>query len=274
MTFLRTTAFVVLAFAMSGGAGATFAASDDSVAATVDGHKILLSDVRNARGLLPPQLQAQPLEVVYPLLLDSLVNTHIAAQKAKKLGLHEDPDYQQRMARIGEQILERILLTRHIETLVNEDTLTQRYDELVVQSKDQHEVHARHILVKAEDVANAVIEKLDDGDDFADLAKEFSIGPSADSGGDLGWFGPGRMVPEFDAAAMALEKGAYTKKPVRTQFGWHIITVEDTRPVEVPPFEQVRPTLVNELSAELGQKLMEQLRQDTKVDKVEFKDLK
>jgi len=246
----------------------------DPVAATVNGHAIHLSEVQGARGLLPPQFQNQPLEAVYGVLLDSLINSRIASQKARKLGLDETPEFKQRLARISDQILERMLLTRHIESLVDEAALQKRYAELVARAATQHEAHARHILVKAEDVANAVIGKLDDGADFAELAKEYSVGPSAPAGGDLGWFGPGRMVASFEAAAMALEAGAHTATPVRTQFGWHVIKVEETRPVEVPPFEELRPALVNDLSAELGQKLMDDLRADATVEKVDWQDLK
>ena len=271
---VATLAAVHLGFAAQLGVKEAWAKDADPVAATVDGHVIRLSDVESARGLLPPQMQDQPLQVVYPVLLDSLINSHLAAEKARQLGFDETPEYQSRMARIGEQILERVLLTKHIEQQLTEELLQQRYDVLRERAKTLFEVHARHILVKAEDEAQDMVRKLRGGADFADLAEEHSIGPSAAEGGDLGWFGPGRMVRAFEDAAMALKPGTYTQMPVQTPFGWHVIQVEERRPLDVPSFAEARPRLVNELSAELGQTLMEQLRTDAKVHKADWQALK
>lgn len=268
MTAKRTALATLAAAHIALGAVASWpawAAEDDPIAATVDGHAIHLSEVEQARTLLPQQVQAQPMELVYDILLDSLINSRLAASKARDLGLHEQPEFKQRMARIGEQILERMLLAQYIEQRVTEDSLAERYAQIKEELAGQKEIHARHILVKAEDVASALIEKLDDGEDFADLAREYSIGPSGTEGGDLGWFGPGQMVPAFEEAANTLDPGSYSEKPVETQFGWHVILVEEKRPITVPEFAQMRPALVNELSAELGQKLMTDLRGDAKI---------
>lgn len=255
-------------------AGAEASAKDaDPVAATVDGHVIRLSDVENARGLLPPQLQGEPLEAVYPMLLDSLINTRLAAEKARGMGLHETSQYKDRMARIGEQILERMLLGQHISEQLSEESIQKRYDDLRARAANVSEVQARHILLQTEDAARLMVEKLKGGEDFASLAKEHSIGPSAPKGGDLGWFGPGRMVREFEDAAMMLEPGAFTEAPVRTQYGWHVIKVEARRPLSVPSFEELRAALANELSAEAGQTLMKRLRDDAKVEKVDWQEL-
>src|SRR5690606_21794865 len=107
----------------------------------------------------------------------------------------------------------------------------------------QEEVNARHILVKTEDEAKAIISELDAGKDFAELAKAKSEDSNKSDGGDLGWFTKGRMVPEFEEAAFALEKGAYTKAPVKSQFGYHVIKLEDRRDVQPPAFEQVEPQI-------------------------------
>lgn len=250
------------------------AADTDPVAATVDGYVIHLSDVESARSLLPQQLQGQPLEVVYPMLLNSLINSRLAAQKARAEGLDEDPAYKSRMARIGEQILERVLLSQHIERQVTDALVNERYAALVEQAKTQVEAHARHILVKTEDEAAAIVKELQGGADFEALAKERSTGPSGPTGGDLGWFGPGRMVPAFEKAAMTLKPGSFTEEPVQTQFGWHVIKVDEHRPLTPPTFEAARPGLVNALSAELGQALMDQLRSDAKVEQVDLQALK
>ena len=117
----------------------------------------------------------------------------------------------------------------------------ERYDTEIAALPKQEEVNARHILVKTEEEAKAVIADLDAGKDFAELAKTKSEDSNKDDGGDLGWFSKGRMVPEFEEAAFALEKGAYTKTPVQSQFGFHVIKLEDRRDVQPPALEQVEP---------------------------------
>jgi len=250
-----------------------WAEEKDPVAATVDGYEIHLSDVVDARELLPQQMQGQPMRVVYPMLLDSLINSRLAAKKARELGLDDAPEFKSRMARISEQLLERALLTKHIEENLTDELLQERYVTYSERLKGQEEVHARHILVKAEDEAKDLIVKLQAGEDFAALAKEHSTGPSGPEGGDLGWFGPGRMVPAFETAAMVLATGDFTAAPVRTQFGWHVIKVDERRPVKVPSFEDAKSNLANEVLGELGQAMMDDLRKGVKVDKVDLEAL-
>lgn len=278
MTFKRAliAALAVATMNLTAGFARDAQAQDDAkdpIAAEVNGQVIHLSEVKNARVLLPAQLQNQPLEVVYPILLDSLINTRVAAEHARALGLDKTTMFQEQMARIGEQILERMVLTQQIEEKLTDAVLKKRYAALREASKDLFEVHARHILVDKLEDAKAIVEKLQGGADFATLAKEKSTGPSASSGGDLGWFAPGRMVAAFEQAAMDLEPGTYTIEPVQTQFGWHVIKVEERRPLEPPKFNDVRATLVNELSAEFGQTFMEQLRESATVSKKALKDL-
>ena len=248
--------------------------NQDQVVATVNGKAILLSDVEDARNLLPTDFQNAPLQSIYPMLVETLINSRISADMATRLGFDESPEYERRMERIADQVLERIMLTRHLEQKITDTLVQERYLQMVERMESQNEVHARHILLKSEDAAKTVIEKLDDGDDFVDLAKEFSKGPSAQGGGDLGWFGPGRMVPQFDNAVRGLSVGSYTHRPVQTQFGWHVIQVQERRPLPVKTLDEARPGLVNNLSAELGQRLMEQLRTDAEIEKTSFKDLK
>ena len=128
---------------------------------------------------------------------------------------------------------------KHVLEAVTDDEVKARYEKEIAALPPQEEVHARHILVKTEDEAKAVIAALDGGKDFAELAKEKSSDPSKSEGGDLGYFKKGQMVPEFEAAAFALEKGQYTKTPVKSQFGFHVIKVEDKRTAAPPPLEQV-----------------------------------
>lgn len=270
-------AIVIVVAALSGPAMAqdsqAKAPGVNPVVATVNGQAIHLSDVEEARALLPSQMQGAPLGAVFPMLIDSLINARLAADKAKASGFDKKPEYKLRMERISDRILERMLLTQHIEKRLTEEVVQARYVKIAERAKDQSEVHARHILVKAEDEAKAIIAKLNSGADFAEMAKAHSTGPTGPTGGDLGWFGPGRMVKPFDAAAQLLAVGTYTKMPVQTQFGWHVISVEERRPVTVPSYDEARSMLVNELSTELGQDLMVELRKDAKFTKTSYEEL-
>ena len=128
------------------------------------------------------------------------------------------------------------------------------------------EYKARHILVKTEDEAKAVVKQLDDGSDFAKLAKEKSTGPSGKTGGDLGWFRPQQMVPPFSDAVAAMKKNTYTKKPVKTQFGWHVIKLEDLRDVQPPKFEDIKDQVKTIVQTKRVQKYVKSLRDKAKID--------
>jgi len=255
------------------GGEAAYSAETDPIVASVNGKVVRLSDVENARNLLPSKMQGAPLREVYPVLIESLINSSLASDKAVKLGYDETPEYRLRMARISDQILERILLARHIEQHLTDDLIKARYAQVVERAASQSETHARHILVAEEDHAKALISLLEDGESFAKLAGQHSTGSSKSRGGDLGWFGPGQMVAAFENAAMMLETGAFTHEPVHSKFGWHVILVEERRPFSIPSYQDAREVLANELSAELGQKYMEQLRVEAKIEKKSFEEV-
>ncbi len=240
---------------------------DDPVVAIVNGAPIQRSDVEEARGRLPAEMRQVPLQMVFGLLLDSLINTKLVAGQAREQGLHEEEGIKRRMTRIEDQILERALLLSYIEERVTEDALQERYKKLVEESKDKEEISARHILVETEGKAMEVIADLKKGEDFAELAKKQSTGPSASGGGDLGFFSADQMVPEFAKAAFALDKGQFTDTPVKTQFGWHVIKVEDRRAAKPPAVEKVSETLRNDLAREIGTAYIQGLRKKADVQR-------
>jgi peptidyl-prolyl cis-trans isomerase C len=154
------------------------------------------------------------------------------------------------------------------------DTITDadvkaRYDKEVAATPPEEEVKARHILVKTEEEAKKIIADLDAGKDFLELAKLSSDGPSAEQGGDLGYFTKGRMVPEFEAAAFELKPGEYTKTPVKTQFGFHVIKVDDRRPAAAPPLEQVSDQVRQVLLRERYAALLDEARAEAEVEVVD-----
>ena len=147
----------------------------------------------------------------------------------------------------------------------DESNLQAMYEQLVVNQPDQDEVNARHILVDDKEKAEALIAQAQNGADFAELAREHSTGPTGANGGDLGYFAQAQMVPEFSAAAFAMEVGAVSDEPVQTQFGWHVIKVEDRRPVVKPSYEEMREALSQQLRQSVTQSIVQSLRGEAEV---------
>ncbi|MEE8504953.1 MAG: peptidylprolyl isomerase [Kiloniellales bacterium] len=260
--------FAVLVPSPAPAAGDKDEKRDDPVVAIVNGAPIQRSDVEEARGRLPARMRQLPLQAVFDLLLDSLINTKLVAGQAREQGLHEEEKIKRQMARIEDQILERAFLVRYIKERVTEDAMQERYEKLVAETKDKEEISARHILVETEGEASEIIADLKKGEDFAELAKKRSTGPSASAGGDLGFFSADRMDPEFAKAAFALDTGQFTETPVKTQFGWHVIKVEDRRAATPPTVEEVTETLRTDLTREIGTAYIRGLREKADVQRV------
>jgi len=253
-------ALVVVAMASAPALGA-----EDPVVATVNGDNILLSEVKGAYANLPDQYKQVPFEGIYPGLVDSLIDARLATADARSKNMSEDKEFKQQMARVERQLLQRVMLSRVIKEYVTEDAVKARYDAAAKELTGAEQVSARHILLKTEDDAKAVIAEVDKGGDFAELAKKKSTGPSAATGGDLGFFGKGQMVPAFEKVAFSMKKGEHTKTPVKSQFGWHVIKVEGRKKQDVPTFEEMAPKLRNELSQEAGIAYIGKLREGAKI---------
>ncbi|NQV85308.1 MAG: peptidylprolyl isomerase [Rhodospirillales bacterium] len=152
-----------------------------------------------------------------------------------------------------------------MENAITDAAVRARYEDEVKKVAGAEEILARHILLKTEDEASAVIAELKKGGDFAELAKKKSTGPSAGDGGKLGFFGKGQMVPAFETVAFALKAGTYTDKPVKTQFGWHVIKVEERRKATPPSFKEMEPGLRDALFQEVGADYVQKLRIGAKI---------
>lgn len=224
---------------------------DDTVVANVNGEAIRYADVVRAHERLPDQYRQVPIEMLFTALVDQLVNSKLLMEQGRKLNLENDENVRRQVLRFEEFAIQQAYIERHIEENVTDELLQARYEETIAAQPRDEEIHARHILVETEETAAELIVQLRDGADFQALARERSTGPSGSNGGDLGYFSSEQMVPEFSAAASALETGAYSQVPVQTQFGWHIILVEDRRAVPPPEFETMREQLKSELSNEL-----------------------
>ncbi|MCB2053605.1 MAG: peptidylprolyl isomerase [Geminicoccaceae bacterium] len=239
----------------------------DAVVAIVNGTKLTRDDLDASYASLPEQYRQMPPEALYEPLVQRLVDGQLILDAAEKAGVADDPAVQASIERARADVLREAYIRRAVEQRLTDERLQEAYAERKAQPDFAHEeVKARHILLEDEEAAKKVIADLEAGADFAELAKERSTGPSGPNGGDLGYFERGSMVPEFADAAFALEPGSYTKEPVQTQFGWHVISVEDKRMVE-PTFEETEPTLRQEQAAVAVGEVLEDVRQGAEVQR-------
>ena len=232
----------------------------DPVVAIVNGFETHLSDVSRARRQLPPQAQQYPMATIYNFLLNNLVNTRLVVAVARKEGLDKQDYVAKQIRRLEEQILHQEYLAKRVSGAVTEERLKDSYQTYVKNNPVDEEVRARHILVQTREQAMEVIGRLNKGEDFAALARSVSTGPSGKRGGDLGYFMADRMVLPFSKAVFSTRPGTFTIKPVKTQFGWHIIKVEDKRLQPPKSFEEVRGQLRDTIAKELSDAVVAELR--------------
>lgn len=237
--YSKLAAVAVIAIAAAHGAAMAQDAADP-VVAVVGGAEIRQSEIDLATAGLDPQLANLPPEQKKVAALSAIIDVKVLAADASKEGLENDASFKQRVAFLTERELHNVYFKKHVVDAITPEEVKARYEKEIAAIVPEEEIRARHILVKTEQEAKDVIAALEGGKSFADLAKEKSTDAAAE-GGDLGYFSKGRMVPEFETAAFGLEKGAYTKTPVKTQFGYHVILVEDKRQQAAPPLEQVEP---------------------------------
>jgi peptidyl-prolyl cis-trans isomerase C len=255
---------LVLAATMA--AAPAFAASP--VVARVNGYEFNREDVNKELSALPPQLQSMPLENIYPQLLERMIDSKLVADEGKVQKFDQTDEYKDRVKRTNERILTDITLRTKVKPQVTDDKLKARYDTLVSKAKNEEELKARHILVKTEAEAKALIEQLGKGGDFAKLATEKSTDKgSATNGGDLGYFTKASMVPAFAEAAFAMKNGEVSKTPVKTDFGYHVIKVEDRRKVTPVAFDKVKPQIEAQVADEIANQYVDGLKKKAKIER-------
>ncbi|HXV30018.1 MAG TPA: peptidylprolyl isomerase [Sinorhizobium sp.] len=252
--------------AMIAASGVARAEETDPVIAKVGDQEIRQSELDLAISSLDPQLQRMPEEQKRAAALSSVIDIKLLVKDAEKEGLQNDATFKQRVAFLTERELHNVFFKKHVVDAVTQEEVKARYDKEIAAIPPQEEVKARHILVKTEDEAKAIIKELEAGKSFVELAKAKSTDPNKDDGGDLGYFTKGRMVPEFEAAAFALEKGAYSKEPVKSQFGFHVILVEDKRPQAPPKLEEVEPQVRQLVMRDKYLELLTSAKKSTEVD--------
>lgn len=254
----------LLALALAAGLSAPSAfAADDKVAAEVNGTKLTQSMVAAYQRTLPPQMAMQ---APYGALLDMVVNNHLIYEQARKDGIDKDPEVRQALKQIEQQLLVKAWMNKKLQAAVTDEAVQRAYDKFIAEFKPVEEVRARHVLTATEDEAKAVIADLKKGADFAETAKARSKDPSAkQNGGDLGYFTKDEMVPQFAEAAFAMKPGELSPAPVKSQFGYHVIKLEDRRMAAPPTFEQARPVLREQVAEETAQKMVADIREKAKV---------
>ena len=238
------------------------------VLATVGDQKVTLADAAMIYTTLPPEVGQVPAEQLMTGITDQLVSETALYEKAIAEGLDESKEMQNRLAAIRRSALAEAYLTQQLEKRITDESLREQYDAMTKDFEGEKEVNARHILVKTEAEAKKLVEALKDGEDFAKLAAEESTGPSGPNGGSLGWFAKEAMVAPFAEAAFSLKKGAISA-PVQTQFGWHVIKVEDTRTQQPPPFETLAPQMRQQASQGAAQAIIAEVRDGMEIETTE-----
>ena len=236
------------------------AAQPDPIVARVGSDEVHLSDLSESAQTLPEEMRGMPPATLYPLLLDQMIDRKAIVIEARKEKLQNDPQVQRAIAHATDTALQNAVLSREIGPLVTDAALHARYDQTIAGKTGEEEVHASHILVANEDEAKQIIADLNQGGDFAALAKQHSTDPAAQQGGDLGFFKKADMVPEFAETAFALKAGEVAQSPVHTQFGWHVIKVIERRVAPAPTFEQARDEIRQQIIQDGIRKVVEKAK--------------
>src|ERR1700742_1992939 len=259
---LAAASFVALALL------ATPVRADDKVLAKVNGAEIKQSDVTMAEEELAPSLAQMDPATKDENVLAFLIDMKIVAKAAEDRKIADTEEFKRRLNFTRNRLLMDSLLAAEGKAATNDAAMKQVYEDASKQIAGEQEVHARHILLETEDDAKAVKAELDKGADFAELAKKKSKDPGASDGGDLGFFTKEQMVPEFSAVAFALEPGKISD-PVKSQFGWHIIKVEEKRDRKPPDFAQVKAQIETYVTRKAQADYVAKLREGAKVERLD-----
>ena len=227
---------------------------------SVNGSTIYLDEIMAVAQSLPAEYREAGLPNLYSQLVDEVANSRLAAEAGRGEGLDGDENIAKAMKLAADRVLAEAYITRKVSAQISDEAIQSAYDTFVADSASREQVTASHILVETEDEAKAIIEQLNDGADFAQLARDKSTGPSGPNGGSLGAFGRGQMVPAFEAAAFAMPVGSYSADPVQTQFGWHVIQVSDKGVEPAPSLDQMREQITANLSRQSFARVVESLR--------------
>lgn len=242
--------------------------------AEVNGEAIFLEEVMKIAEQLPADIRQQPLPNYFDRIVDDVIDSRLAAAAGNDAGLTNNPEVLAQMSIAAQRVLAEAYITTELRKVVTEEEVQKAYQLFISDESAREEIKARHILVASEAEAKAIIAELNSGADFVSLAKEKSTGPSGPNGGDLGYFARGAMVPSFENAAFALSVGSHSSEPVQTQFGWHIIKLEDKKTAEAPPIETLRGQLQANLANQALSRIIETLRVPASISRLSFDEVR
>lgn len=264
--YLLATSAIVVVLVAGALTYKVWAEKNNGVAAIVNGEQITVAEIKDAYNE-NPQIKAQvPFEEFYDRALDVIVNGKLALQAATKANVQASPEYQKELAQMQEDLARKVYIEQQVEARVNDAEIKKFYDEYVKNFKSVKEIKAKHILVDTEDLAKEIIAKLDKKANFDDLAREYSKDQP-----DLGYFTEDMMVPEFSSVAFSMEKGTYSKEPVKTEFGYHIIYVDDIRDSKPLDLETIEPQIKGNLSQKAVDDVIADLRDNAQIEKFDLK---
>lgn len=245
------------------------ASAEDKTVATINGKPVTEADLAIAESEIGADMGTMPAAQKRMSLLEFLIDNQLFAEAAEGEKLGQGPEFEQRLAYLKRRALRELYFDKVIKTSVSDGDARKLYDEQVAKIKPEEEVQARHILVDSEEKAKELKEKIKAGADFATLAKENSKDPgSKDDGGNLGYFGHGQMVPEFEEVVFKLQKGEVSD-PLKTQFGWHLVKVEDKRFKQPPAFDIVKDRIIQSQLLQKAQQTAVALRAKSKIEIVD-----
>ena len=262
--FATTAAVVVLL------AGAftykVYAEKNNGVAAVVNGEQITVADIKEAYEQTPQIKNQVSFEEFYNRALEVMINSKLALQAATAANVQASQEYQKELAEMQDDLARKVYIDQQLATKVTDAEIKKVYDEYVANFKSEKEIKAKHILVDSEDLAKEIIEKLNKKSaKFDDLAKQYSKDQA-----DLGYFTAEAMVPEFSDAAFAMKKGTFSQKPVKTEFGYHVILVEDVRDSKPLPFENVAEQIKGTLSQQAVAQVVADLHKNAQIEKFDL----
>ena len=243
------------------------------VAAKVNNHIISARDVLNAVSTLPENVKTKPLFEIYPRVINELINKHLITKRAYSEKLDLDQNVINLIKKNKDSILAKYWLNNFIKNETSEENVKNFYNNYVKSFQKYTEINASHILVKTKNEAVSIINKLNNKSQFSELARAYSIGPSAKNGGNLGWFGPGQMLKEFEKAAFLLEKGNISQKPIKTKFGFHVIKLNDIRNAKPKKLNEIKNNIIEKITKISLSNLENKIRKNEKVVIIKFKDV-
>ena len=238
--------------------------------ATVDDHIITAQDVLEATNRLPQKIKEKPLSKIYPKIVNELINKHLITKKAYKDKLDQQKEIVDLLKKNKDEIMAKYWLQNFLTKNISEKTIKDFYTRYLENFKTFKEYNASHILVEEEEEALQIIKKLKNKSEFSKLAKSYSIGPSKQNGGDLGWFRSGQMVKEFDEAILKLKKGVITNIPVKTQFGYHIIILNDIRNSKPKKLNDIKQKIIKRIKQNSLSNLEQQIRRNINIKILDF----